>query len=117
MTPEEKTVRTRARRRGKADERAVAEYLGGERVPTPGRTRGWAPDVEHPWLAIEVKSRARLPVLLVDAMDQAEKSAEWSKRRGKGGKLPIVVIHQKGQHFRKALVVMRLGEFVDRFGS
>ena len=93
----------------------MARLLGGERVPVSGRTRGWAPDVAHPWLAIEVKSRARMPVLLDGAMDQAEKSAAWAMKRGDGDRLPIAVIHEKGSHMRNAVVVMRLGEFLDRF--
>lgn len=110
-------MRATVRRRWKSDERAVAVHLGGERVPVTGRTRGWAPDVRHQWLAIEVKSRARMPLLLATAMDQARKSAEWSKKRGEGDKLPIAVVHQRGQHFHNALVVMSLGDFTDYFGD
>lgn len=56
-----------------------------------------------------------MPVFLAGAMDQALKAAEWAAKRGQQGKLPIAVIHQKGQHFDNALVVMRLSDFRDRF--
>lgn len=98
-------------------ERALAKLLGGERVPVSGRTRGWAPDIKHHWLALEVKSRKNLPIFLANAMDQAEKSAAWSKRRGEGDRLPVAIIHQDGGHYRNSLIVLRLGEFIDHFGD
>ncbi len=57
-------------------ERRIAEVLGGVRVPVSGRQRDHAPDVEHSTLAIEVKSRKRLPNWLEDALRLAEASAE-----------------------------------------
>jgi hypothetical protein len=99
----------------KRTELEIARRLGGERVPVSGRTRGWAPDVSHPWLAIECKERKNMPVLLATAMDQAEKSAAWSKKRGEGDKLPIAIVHQKGQHMANALVCMRLSDFEEWF--
>jgi hypothetical protein len=90
----------------KACERHVAELLGGKRVPVSGRARGDAPDVEHPELAIECKSRRRLPAWLEDALSQAEASAT-------NGKRPIVVLHQDGRKYRDALVVCRLFEFAN----
>jgi hypothetical protein len=55
----------------KACERHVAILLGGERVPVSGRARGDAPDIEHPELSIECKSRRRLPAWLEDVLRQA----------------------------------------------
>lgn len=104
-------------RNWKPTERALAKLLGGERVPVSGRQRGWAPDISHPWLALEVKSRKNLPVFLAGAMDQAEKAAIWIKRRGQGDRLSVAVIHQDGGHYRNSLIVMRLGDFIDNFGD
>ena len=44
----------------KQAERRVAELLGGRRVPVSGRACGGSPEVEHPTLPIEVKSRKRI---------------------------------------------------------
>jgi hypothetical protein len=104
-------------RNWKPAERALAKLLGGERVPVTGRARGWAPDIKHPWLALEVKTRKRMPLLLATAIDQAEKAAAWCLRRGEGARLPVAIIHQDGQHFRNSLLVMRLGDFLDNFGD
>jgi len=104
-------------RNWKPTERALAALLGGERVPVSGRTRGWAPDVDHEWLAIECKSRKRMPLLLATAMDQAEKAAAWFVKRGKGERLPVALIHEDGQHYRNSLIVLRLGDFIDNFGT
>ena len=85
----------------KACERRVAELLGGRRVPVSGRTRGDGPDIEHPTLSIECKSRKKLPAWLEDAMKQAEVCAD-------DGQLPLVVLHQDGQTYQDALIVLRL---------
>jgi hypothetical protein len=101
----------------KASELAIAKLLGGERVPINGRVRGSAPDVAHSWLAIEVKSLKNLPARMVDAMDQAEKSAAWAKRKEGKDKLPIAIIHHDRQNHHNDLVVMRLGQFMEHFGT
>ncbi len=88
----------------KACERRVAELLGGHRVPVSGRVRGDAPDIEHPTLSVEVKSRKKIPAWLEDALLQAEASA-------KNGQLPIAVLHQDGQRYTDSLVVLRLEDF------
>ncbi len=88
----------------KSCERRVAEFLGGERVPVSGRTRGDAPDVLHDHLSIEVKSRRKLPAWIEDAMKQAEASA-------KDGQLPVAVLHQDARRYAESLVVLRLEDF------
>ena len=88
----------------KACERRVAALLGGYRVPVSGRGRGCTPDIEHPTLSIEVKSRKKIPAWLEDALLQAQAST-------KDGRLPIVVLHQDGQRYSSSLVVLRLGDF------
>lgn len=88
----------------KSIERKVASYLGGERVPITGRQRGSAPDIEHNDLAIEVKHRESFPNWIMDAMDQAVKS-------NKGGRTPIVILHEKGMGIERCLVVCELRDF------
>ncbi len=85
----------------KACERKVAALLGGMRIPVSGRGRGHLPDIHHERLSIEVKSRKKLPAWLEDAMKQAEACAQ-------GGQLPLIVLHQDGQRYQDALIVMRL---------
>jgi hypothetical protein len=97
-------------KRWKATERRIAALLGGRRVPVSGRGRGDAPDVAHPWLAIECKDRATLPLWLLDALAQAEASAQPDQ-------LPVAVLHRAGDRHDQALVVLRLTEFVDWFGN
>lgn len=92
-------------RRWKATERHVARLLGGRRVPVSGRGRGDAPDVAHPWLSVEVKDRRTLPAWLHAALAQAEASATPAQ-------LPLAVLHVAGQRHDRALVVLRLGDFV-----
>jgi hypothetical protein len=87
----------------KRAERRIAELLGGHRVPVSGRQRGDAPDVDHPTLSIEVKTRKSIPAWIEDAMKQAEASA-------RDGQVPVAVLHQSGQRYRDALLVMRLGD-------
>ena len=88
----------------KVCERRVAELLGGHRVPVSGRGRGYTPDIEHPTLSIEIKSRKKFPAWLEDALLQAEASA-------KNGRLPMVVLHQDGQRYTGSLLLLRLEEF------
>ncbi len=105
------------RRAWKRDESEIARLLGGERVPVTGRQRGYRPDIEHPWLALEVKSWAHLPQRVADALDQAEKAAAFAKRREAVEKLPVAIIHGKSSHRGNSLVVMRLDDFLEWFGG
>ena len=95
----------------KATERAIAKILGGERVPITGRQRGSAPDIEHEWLSLEVKHRKHaVPQWVLTAMEQAEAS-------NKTDKLPMAVIHRQGDRYLDALCVVRLKDFIERFGT
>jgi hypothetical protein len=85
----------------KSCERKVAALLGGRRIPVSGRARGYSPDIHHERLSIEVKSRRKLPAWLEDAMKRAEACAQ-------DGQLPLMVLHQDGQRYQDALIVMRL---------
>ncbi len=85
----------------KTCERRIAAELGGSRIPVSGRDRGDAPDVDHPSLSIEVKSRKKLPAWLLDAIAQAEAAAGPHQ-------LPVAVLHQDRSRYSDALVVLRL---------
>ena len=105
------------RRAWKRDESEIARLVGGERVPVTGRQRGYAPDIEHSWLAIEGKSWANLPQRVADAMDQAEKAAAFAKQRQGVEKLPVAILHGKSSHRDNSLVVLRLDDFLEWFGG
>ena len=85
----------------KACERKMAALLGGKRVPVSGRARGHSPDIQHERFSIEVKSRKKLPAWIEDTIKQAEACAQDRQ-------LPLVVLHQDGQRYQEALIVMRL---------
>jgi len=94
----------------KRTEREIAGILGGKRVPVSGRARGDAPDIRHPWLSIEVKSRKTLPAWIKDAVSQARAAATEHQ-------LPVAILHQEGGRHGLDLVVMRLKDFRDWFGE
>jgi hypothetical protein len=101
----------------KVGERIIAKLLGCERVPLTGRARGKATaDLLSDWLSVEVKTRKALPVFLADAVDSAERGAEYAQRRDGRTRLPIAVIHADHTDYRRSLVVMRLGDADDYFG-
>jgi hypothetical protein len=87
----------------KKAERRIAELVGGKREPVSGRQRGATPDIRHPTLSVEVKSRKKLPNWLEDALQQAEAAS-------RDGQLPVAILHETGRNYRDALVVMRLGD-------
>lgn len=95
----------------KAAERKFAEILGGTRIPVTGRHNQETPDIEHPDLAIEVKARTSLPVLIKQSMQQAECAGE------KHNRIPIAIFHEKGKQFLDAYVIIRLDWFVKIFSS
>ncbi len=90
----------------KVAERRVAEILGGERIAVSGRVRGHAPDIEHPALSLEVKSRKSIPAWLTEALEQATASS-------RDDKLPVAVLHAAGRQYADALVVLRLEDLAD----
>ena len=85
----------------KSVERRVAKFIGGKRVPVSGRHRGDAPDIEHNWLSVECKYRARLPTWLHDAMNQAEASAMPRQ-------MPCVILVERGKGTGDSYIVFRL---------
>ncbi len=84
-------------------ERQVAAALGTTRSGTAG-TPG-ADVLTEQW-AIECKSWRRLPVRVVGALAQAERSAT-------AGRTPAAVLHQVGARHDADLVVMRWKDFAD----
>lgn len=93
--------------RWKAVERAIAERLGGRRVPVSGRQEAGV-DIAHDWLAIEVKHTKRIPVFVVRALGQAKAGA-------KEGQLPIAVLHPPGSRIEDSVVCLRLADFEEWF--
>jgi hypothetical protein len=89
-------------------ERQVARRLGGRRVPVSGRAG--QPDIAHSWLSIEVKHRRRLPQWLTKALLQAVQAAT-------PGQLPLAVLHEAGTRYGQSLVLLRLADFEEWFGS
>ncbi len=90
----------------KAIERRVARLFGTERIGT--REGGQAPDWENDWTVGEVVCHP-VPKWLTEELAQAE------RRVTDRPKLRLLVVHEKGQDFDKALVVMRLGQFREWF--
>ena len=85
----------------KACDRKVRALLGETPIPVPGRGLGHSPDGQHDHLSIDVKSRRKLPTRLEDATKRAEACAQ-------DGRLPLIGLHQDGQRYQDALMVMRL---------
>lgn len=103
--------RRRALRRGARRELEAAKTLGTERVHR-GRGRCSAPDVKPVQLpdgralGPEVKTRKRLPKLLVEGLAQA-------RRYFRGATIPIVVVSELGG---AALAVLELADLVALLG-
>jgi len=68
------------------------------------------PDVAHDQLAIEVKHRSRLPAWIREALEQATACAAADQ-------FPIVVLHQLGDRYGRACVMMELDTFRRMFNS
>ena len=92
---------TTRQRRGSQHERATAAAFGGERIAGVGRR-----DVSCERWSIECKSRQKLPLWLVGAMEQAE-------RQRRPDTVALVVLHALGERHDEDLVVLRRKEFVE----
>ena len=90
----------------KAAERRICEMLGGTRRGPMGRGES---DCCHPWLAIEVKCRKKMPQYVKDWIGQAWVNAD--------DKLPIVVWHEVGDWYEDAIVMMGIRDFLDWFNG
>ena len=81
----------------KAVERRIAKMFGGTRNPLSGRnSRHTSADIIHPSLYIEVKHRSRIPFYKVWKDVYAKAKSE--------GKIPVLVIHEKGSETYLAVV-------------
>lgn len=89
-------------------ERRAARALGGKRVIRSSQGES-APDVvDVPGWVPEVKYRKRLPVLVTDALRQAEGYAIL-------GQKPVAILFERGK--RSALAVLRLEDFAELIDS
>lgn len=87
-------------------EKIAAKKLGGVRLVRGNNFSESMLDVEHPWLAIDAKWRTSLA------------TATWFKKLckdnekiyGKGKKIPVLIIKEKGM--RGQLVVIDLDDFI-----
>ena len=91
----------KSHRRGAAAERRIAHELGGARTGNTGKATA---DVTAGFLVVEVKERAELPAWLKAAMGQAVSAAGSDK-------LPVAILHEGGQPYKEALVLLRLCDF------
>jgi hypothetical protein len=103
----------------KGSERIASRFVGGERVPVTGRNArkkkgvetediGKPPDIDHNELAIEHKDGAQIPALLIKAMAQAVAAQLWYRLKGKGERIPMVIMHPKGSRHDESLVILRI---------
>jgi len=92
----------------KRNEREIASRLGGQRIPVSGRAG--KPDIDHKWLAVEVKLKRRLPIWLKSALFQAEVAA-------RPGQLPVTILHELGARHDDDIVLVRLRDFREWFGD
>ncbi|MCS7260607.1 MAG: hypothetical protein NZ765_07485 [Anaerolineae bacterium] len=91
----------------KATERTIARRLNGQRTGATGRSGA---DVVNGWLSVEVKTRRQLPKWLHEALQQA--------RAGAGeGQLAVAILHQTGDRYDDAVVLIRLRDFEAWFGN
>ena len=96
----------------KAPERAIAELLGGKRVPVTGRQRGDVPDMysyTYPWLSVEIKHRKNFPPQWIDdALDQAYEAC----KNDSAMKCPVAIWHGKGEMYLDSIVMLTLEDFI-----
>ena len=90
--------------RWKKHERAVADLLGGLRLPNSGRGQ---PDVRASGMACQVKTTKALPAWLTGTVDQATRDAGEAE-------LAVVVLNEvsRGRKARR-LVVVDLGAQIE----
>lgn len=92
--------------RSKIYENQVADIVGGRRHLAD---TGGPEDVEHPWLAIQVKSGERLiNKILKDGLDTARKAVKGTE------KIPCLVAVQRGTRLQR-YIIFDLDEFADWF--
>lgn len=91
----------------KHSEREIARIVGGQRTGPAGQA---AADVVTDWGRIEVKHRKTLPQWIKKAVGQAVAAAGPHR-------VPLAVLHEKGQRYDDSLVVMRMRDFIAWYGD
>lgn len=94
---------TNNRRAGKQYERVMAKRMGAKRIGVLGKE-----DLEHPIWSIEAKKRRAFAGAVF--MDQAVRNCPE-------GKTPVVMVHVTGQRHGNDLVMMRLADWEQWFGT
>ena len=87
----------------KAAERAIGRILGFTRTGPTGRE---GPDGITPRLVVQIKHRKSVSAYLKEWVDGIR---EWRDPE----RMPIVVLHAKGQQYLHSLVIIRLDDFVE----
>jgi len=96
----------------KAVERKYAQLFGIREGRTGPKGENW-PDAIGEGYTLEVKHRSTgIPQWLLDAVEQAEHNTNLRAP----GKLPLTILHKKGQQYQDGLVVLRVRDFLDWFG-
>jgi hypothetical protein len=95
----------RNKRQGRHVQSKMAKLTGGKNVGTiEGQDLSYH---DKPW-SIEVKHRKTF--IGNTFMDQADKNAPK-------GKVPLVIVHTKNQRYMKSVVLIRLDNWIDWFGT
>ena len=94
----------------KAFERKVAKITGGRRIPASGSAQfeGELGDVFHKSFEIECKWRSKLQI--------ASWFREVRERANRSGKIPLLVVHEKGMQSAN-LAVLRLEDLYRLMGD
>jgi hypothetical protein len=88
-------------------EKETAKILGGRRISRGDNFSQSKPDIEHPLLSVECKYRKKISGFLKDGIRQASRYAPE--------KIPCLVLKERGM--RGGLILLRLSDFQDLFGS
>lgn len=101
--PSKADIARRNRGRGKRNEKALADRLGGKREGIFG-----GEDISMGLFSVEAKSRKQF--VGQGFMEQAERNCPK-------GKVPLVIVHILNQRRSNDLVMMRLSDFEDHYGK
>jgi hypothetical protein len=96
----------------KAVERRIAKLFGTERIGA--KNGNCQPDAINDWLTVEVACHAVPKWVRAELQQAIDAAVVLDQIRPH---LPIFVVHEKGEDASTDLVVLRLTDFVDWFGS
>jgi len=88
------------RRRGKEAEKMVAKFFSGLRIGILGGA-----DVITDRFVVEVKEREKIPAIIRQGIEQAEKYAS--------GKIPVFVLHKLGSCYDNDYVILKMKNFLE----